>query len=196
MKDSLPKSPRSIAFRLALRLGFCVFIAPGCGYSLRPPYQKEIKTVYVPMARSITFRKELNTQLTEAVIKEIEQRTPFKVVQDPDGADARLELRIVLDDKNMIVENPQNLPRNLTAAMNVEAKFIPNNAGINSDEITPVIISAVDYFNPEIGEGTLAAFQKVIADIATQLVDMMEAPWDSGPGISQVKKKGGGWYQE
>ena len=148
------------------------------------------------MARSITFRKELNTQLTEAVIKEIEQRTPFKVVQDADGADARLEMRIVLDDKNMIVENPQNLPRNLTAAMNVEAKFIPNNAGINSDEITPVIISAVDYFNPEIGEGTLAAFQKVIADIATQLVDMMEAPWDSGPGISQVKKKGGGWYQE
>src|SRR5690349_4769187 len=59
----------------------------GCGYSIRAPYSKEVKTVYVPVFRSITFRRDVNLQLTELVIKEIERRSTFKVVGTQEGAD-------------------------------------------------------------------------------------------------------------
>ena len=58
----------------------------GCtGYSIRAPYDTRIKTVYVPVFKSITFRRDVNLMLTELVIKEIERRTPYKVVGSPRG---------------------------------------------------------------------------------------------------------------
>ena len=87
----------------------------GCGYSVRPPYNNEIRTVYVPIFRSLTFRRDLNLMLTEAVAKEIEKRTPYKVVGTPDGADSSLTGEVTYADKNLVVENPQNLPRQLSA---------------------------------------------------------------------------------
>src|SRR2546421_11872051 len=35
-------------------------------------------TVYVPLFRSVSFRREVQLQLTELVTKEIEKRTPYK----------------------------------------------------------------------------------------------------------------------
>ena len=60
-------------------------LAPGCtytGYSIRAPYDTRVKTVYVPVFKSVTFRRDINLMLTEMVIKEIERRTPYKVVND------------------------------------------------------------------------------------------------------------------
>lgn len=167
-------------------LAAVIALAPtlaGCGYTLRPPYSANIKTVYVPIARSVTFRQDLNVRLTEEVIKRIERRTPYKVVGSPEGADARLEMRVLIDDKNLLVENPQNLSRHLIATMLVEARFLPNTASRASDDILPVQIQDQAYFNPEIGETSLAAFEKVISGISDQIVDMMEDPWDAGPGV-------------
>src|SRR5262245_1580962 len=105
-------SHASPSARLAAVLVFCL---AGCGYSIHPPYQMDIKTVYVPVFRSVTFRKDLNLMLTEAIQKEIERRTPYKVVGSPEGADTTLEGTVNYVDKNIVVENPQNLPRQLTA---------------------------------------------------------------------------------
>ena len=38
-------------------------------------------------------------------------RTPYKVVGTPDGADTVLEGTINFANKNIVVENPWNLPR-------------------------------------------------------------------------------------
>ena len=61
--------------------------AAGCGYSIRPPYDATVRTVYVPIFRNITFNRDIHLQVTEAVQKEIPKRTPYKVVGTPDGAD-------------------------------------------------------------------------------------------------------------
>ena len=47
----------------------------GCGYSVRAPYDMSIQTVYVPLFRSISFRREVQLQLTDLVIKVIDKRT-------------------------------------------------------------------------------------------------------------------------
>ena len=110
---------------MRIRPGIALFVLTlaltplgGCGYSVRAPYDVAIRTVYVPVFRSITFRRDVNLQLTELVIKEIERRTPFKVVGAAYAADTILDGTVNFADKNIVVENPFNFPRQLTAQIN------------------------------------------------------------------------------
>ncbi|MDX2039586.1 MAG: LPS assembly lipoprotein LptE [Isosphaeraceae bacterium] len=149
--------------------------ALGCGYTLRPPFNDSIRTVYVPVFRSVSFRRDVNLKLTEAVQKEIRTRTPFKVVGSPDGADSILEGSVDFADKNLVVENPYNLPRQLTATLTVSVTWTDTKAGRKVTE--PVVVSEIVNFIPEVGEGSEAAFQKACERLARQIVGMMEQQW-------------------
>ncbi len=74
----------------------------------------------------MTFRRDVNFMLTEAVIKEIEKRTKYKVVGTPEEADTILEGTINFADKNLVVENPFNLPRELNAQVQATVRWIHN----------------------------------------------------------------------
>jgi hypothetical protein len=154
-------------------------LAPGCkitGYSIRPPYDQNIKTVYVPMFKSVTFRRDINIMLTELVQKEIERRTPYKVVGSPDGADTTLDGTVNFSDKNVILESPYNLPRQLTTTMVVMATWTDNKAEEKKPP-NPAIISETFNFYPEIGESAQAAYYRTCEKLAVQIVNMMEQPW-------------------
>jgi hypothetical protein len=162
----------------------------GCGYSLRPPYNPEIKTVFVPVFRSMSYRQDLNLRLTEALQKAINERTPYRVVGSPEGADAILEGVIINSDKNLVVESPLNLPRHLNALITAEVKFYSNRPGAPPPPLTPVIISEIAPFYTELGETTNAGYQKVIDKMVQQIVGMMEEPWANGAdAIEQAKQK-------
>ena len=111
----------------------------GCGYSVRPPFDPGIRTVYVPTFTAITFRRDLNFQLTELVIKEIEKRTPYKVVGSPEGADSTLEGTITFADKNLMVENTNNLPRHVLVMLLVTVKWTDNRTERRQEAILPVV---------------------------------------------------------
>ena len=171
--------PRSRGPRLVLWL-LIMAVPPalsGCGYAIRPPYDAKVRTVYVPIFRSVSFRRDIQLQLTELVIKEIEKRTPFKVVGTPDEADTILEGTINYADKNTVVENPFNLPRQLNAMINVQVKWTSNPPTAVQAASPPVIIGETVNFVPEIGETAMTAFYRTCQNLATQVVDMMEDPW-------------------
>ena len=85
-------------------------------------------------------RREL--QLTELVNKEIERRTPFKVVGTPEGADTILDGTINFADKNIIVENPFNLPRQLIAMLHANVTLDAQPArSRRSKTAAPVVVS-------------------------------------------------------
>lgn len=167
--------------RSLLKLGLALAgLGPtGCkvtGYSIRPPYDTNVRTVYVPVFKTVTFRRDVNILLTEQVIKEIERRTPYKVVGNPEGADTTLEGTVNFTDKNVIVENPYNLPRQLTATMMVLATWTDNKAEEKKPP-NPALIMETFNFYPEIGESSQAAFYRTCEKLATQIVNMMEQPW-------------------
>lgn len=150
----------------------------GCGYSLRPPVNPSVHTVFVPVFQSNVFQRDLNFKLTEAVIKEIETRTPFKVVGRPEDADTTLAGQVFFADKNIILENPNNLPRQLNAQLNINVRWIDNRSGDlrKTDNLTQVMESA--FFYPELGDTAQATgYQKVIDKLARDIVNMMEDPW-------------------
>ena len=159
-------------------------LTSGCkltGYSIRAPYDMNVKTVYVPTFQSVTFRRDLNIMLTELVIKEIGRRTPYQVVGAPgdpkDGtqADSTLNGTISYSEKNIVVESPYNLPRQLTTTMVIAITWTDNKA--EPTNTNPAIVADSFNFTPEIGETAEAAFYKNCEKLATQVVNMMEQAW-------------------
>lgn len=149
----------------------------GCGYTIRAPFDKSVKTVFVPVFRTQSYRRDLNLNLCEMVQKEIMQRSPYKVVGRPEGADTILEGTINFADKNIVVENPFNLPRELTATVSVVVKWTHNPPTEAEKSKPPTMVSETVNFVPEIGETALTAFYRVNQRLAAQIVDMMEQPW-------------------
>ena len=98
-----------------LHFAFCIlqFCLTGCaGYQVGAGslYAPDVTTVYVPMIESDSYRRDLGERLTEAVIKEIELKTPYKVVDTPD-ADSVLSARLTRDTRRTLVENAFDDPR-------------------------------------------------------------------------------------
>ncbi len=149
----------------------------GCGYTIRAPFDKSVKTVFVPVFRTQSYRRDLNLNLCEMVQKEIMQRSPYKVVGRPEGADTILEGTINYADKNTVVENPFNLPRELNATVNVNVKWTHNPPTEAEKSKPPTIVAETVNFVPEVGETALTAFYRVNQRLAAQIVDMMEQPW-------------------
>ena len=113
---------RRLAVAAALLVGVpAVLISTGgcAGYRFgnNTLYAPNVRTVYVPMIQSESFRTtpgiDLGERLTEAVCKEIEKRTPFKVVGSDGAADSVLTARIVADTKRMVVESPTDQSRSV-----------------------------------------------------------------------------------
>ena len=132
----------------------------------------------MPVLKSVAFRRDLNLQMTELLQKEIERRTPFKVVGSPEGADTVLEGTVLYADKNAQVENPNNLPRQLVGMLTVEVRWTDNATGETKIKRTPParVAEFVTFF-PELGETTNLAYQKLMAKLVQDIVSMMEEPW-------------------
>ena len=132
----------------------------GCGYSLRAPYDTNVLTVCVPIFRSVSFRRDVQFQLTLLVIQEIEKRTPYKVVSNREEADTILEGTVNFADKNIMVENPFNLPRQLIATMQVSVNWVHNPPLDYERNREATVVSETVYFAPELGETTTTAFYR------------------------------------
>lgn len=172
-----PRSRRR--FLGACVAGSLVVLQGGCGYSIRAPFDTEIKTVFVPVAISNTFQRDLNLQLTELVQKEIMHRTPYKVVGNFESADTIMEMKIQYAQKNLVVENPTNLPLELNGTITIMAKWTHNPPTEAEKKRAPTMIMETVNFIPQVGESTSTAYYMINQRLAQQIVDMMEQPWYS-----------------
>jgi hypothetical protein len=159
-------------------LALIALAAVGCGYSVRPPFDQNIRTVYVPVFKSVSFQRDLNIQLTEKVQDEIRRRTPYRVVGTPEEADSTLDGTIRFVDKNAALESPNNLPRQIQAQVVAEVKWTDNRLPPDQKkEIVPNSFVELVHFYNEIGETTQLGFDKALDKLARQIVDSMEARW-------------------
>lgn len=160
-----------------------VLLTAGCGYTLRPMHPAHVRTVYVPMARSNDFRRDLEFRLTESIAKKIEAETPYKVV-DRDRADTELEARIIGLSKRVRNESRTDEPRELQLNLVVDVSWrdLRNGQVLRGPEEIPLPPSLQRVARrgdmvPEIGETFATASQQAIDTLAEQIVAMMEEPW-------------------
>ena len=145
-------------------------------------YAPDVRTVYVPMIVSSSFRRDLGERLTEAVVKEIELKTPFKVVGTPD-ADSVLAVRLVDDTKRVTIENQNDDPRAVDIAMAAEVTWVnrrrepiraPSTLAL-PPEMLPV--GNTSALIPEAGQSIATSQLQAIGRLAQQIVSTMEEPW-------------------
>ena len=148
-------------------------------------YAPNVRTVYVPIIQSDSFRTtpniDIGERLTEAVCKEIEKRTPFKVVGDP-AADSVLTARIVADTKRMVVESPTDQSRMVEMNFQVLVTWADRGGAVLASGGVPLPAASVDVGQaamlvPEYGRSVASTQQEMIIKMAQQIVGLMEEPW-------------------
>jgi hypothetical protein len=169
------------AASLVATLFFC-----GCaGYQIgnRSLYPTEIRTVHVPMFKSTSFRRNLGERLTEAVIKEIEAKTPYKVVNDATTADSVLSGEIIQEGKTVLIPALSGDAREVEAAMTVRVSWADRwQRRLRDDKLVPLPAEVAEVTGTgdivaEVGQTVATAQQQAICRMAEQIVGLMEKRW-------------------
>ncbi|MGE0608742.1 MAG: LPS assembly lipoprotein LptE [Pirellulales bacterium] len=158
--------------------------AVGCaGYRVGAAslYSQQIRTVYVPMCESSSFRRNMGERLTEAIVKEIERTTSFKVV-DEQNADSVLVCRLVSDTKRVTIENPLDDARDIEVNFAVQVIWTDRNGDPLQQQAIPLpedmtIVNQNSSLLPEFGHSMVTAQNAAITRLAKQVVGLMEVPW-------------------
>jgi Lipopolysaccharide-assembly len=172
---------RLLRSRSLFALSILVVIAiSGCGYTVGNSFHPDIRTVSVPIFENDTFRRGIEVQLTEAVQKEIQQRTPYRLAKGLD-ADTRLTGRIVQSRKDVLGENHFDDPRDLQLSLMIVTKWENLRTGeVLAQQEVPlsphaVPLSADAEFVPEVGQSLATGTQEALQRLARRIVNMMEA---------------------
>jgi hypothetical protein len=146
-------------------------------------YRPDIRTVYVPPVDSGSFRRSLGERLTEALVREIELKSSYKVVADP-SADSILRCSIITDSKTVINETRFDDPRDLDVNFFVQVSWTDRRGDLIAGEpsnvpLPPIVVNVGQSANfvPEGGQSLATAQQEAFQKIAKQIVGMMESPW-------------------
>ncbi len=176
---------RSRSFAVAAIAVCCCASVAGCaGYRFgsESMFPSDIQTVYVPMFQSDSYRRGLAEQLTEAVCKELEKRTNYKVVNNP-NADSVLSGRILNEFKRIIVESPTDEPRESQVEFFIEVTWLDRQGALIAQSQKVPLPGSVANINqtanvvPEVGQSIATGQQDVINRLSYQIVSMMETPW-------------------
>ncbi len=168
----------SWAVSLLLLLGGCA----GYQVGTRSLYMPNIATVYVPMFESDSFRPNLGQWLTEAVVKQIELTTPYKVT-DSITADSVLTGRILSVTKRVRIEDPYDNPRDIAVAFSIEVTWVDRHGGLIRSPRSIALPAELIHFAqtsnlvPEGGQSIATANQEAIVRLAELIVSAMEVPW-------------------
>jgi hypothetical protein len=190
-------------------LAVASFVLPSCqedgnfcvlGYTTKPNYDPNIHTIHVPIfennVQGDSITRGMEFQLTEAVVREINLKTSFRVVSPREPADTELKGTIVNYTKTIINRNQLNEIREAENALAVELVWRDLRTGeilsrprrltppppLPPDAAPPlppppVLVVSLANFIPEIGQSGTSARKVAIDRMAVQIVSMMETPW-------------------
>jgi len=166
-------------------LAVALVIPLGCaGYQLgnHTLFPQNVRYVHVPVFQSDSLRRNLGERLTEAVIKQIELRTPYKVA-GPSVADSVLSGRIISDERRVLVEDLNDNAREMETTLRAQVCWTTaRGEQIAQPMVIPLPTALVEVgqsgnYVPETGQSLLTNQQDVIDGLARQIVGMMEVPW-------------------
>jgi len=145
-------------------------------------HDQEIRSVAVPVFTSDDFRRGYEFELTEAVQKQIQNQSHFRLAKEP-YADTRLRGHIVEIRKDRLSETGFDEPRELMLDYAVEVSWEDVRSGrILAEQVIPIerdVVAVVSRasFAPEVGQSLATGKHEATQRMARQIVEMMEMPW-------------------
>jgi hypothetical protein len=150
---------------------------PGSGYAFAEPYDAGVRTVGVPIFSNQTFARGAELALTDAIVKQIQQQTPWRVVS-PDRADTVLEGAIVEAELGVLSNSPRTgLVEEQTYRLTVRFAWRDNRTG--ETRVVRENFSAVGVFAPArgVGERIEVGQRDAIDELAHDIVASMRSGW-------------------
>jgi hypothetical protein len=156
-------------------LSNCGFQSSDDGWHWSSVYRRDIHSVAVPVFTSRDYRRGVETELSDALVKKIEEFTPYKV-EPRERADTILEGEIVSVTPSTLQLNPYTAtPQEEQYSILVNFTWKDLRSGkiiVQRDSFQQVS----EYF-PYLGEGQSVASQNTVEKLALGIVNEMECPW-------------------
>lgn len=167
------------------------------GYTTQPPFDCNIRTVYVPLAQNVTYLRGIEEALTKAVVRQL-GTSPYRVTSDRSRADTELVMKVVANRKTTINFNQIGEARDVEVGLNVEVVWrdlrpghegdilsnpqrfdpnlppLPGEAPAKAPPPVPLLVTPSANYVPELGGSNLSAHQQAVNRAARQIVNMME----------------------
>jgi hypothetical protein len=155
----------------------CASGAGPLGYSGEPPFPQDVATVAVPIFENKTFERGVEFELTEALIKEIELRTPYKVVRQG-TADTVIEGTVVSANRRLFSRTPDAaVPQEVQFAVTARFQW----KDLRSGEVLARRgrITGSGEFVPTrpVGETYETAQHGAVSELARDMVGIMRSDW-------------------
>ncbi len=177
-------SARSLVILAALVVPMAVSIA-GCssdgrgGYTMASQYRPGIQTVAVDVwgRGKDVYRRDIEMRVTEAVVKRIEQDTPYKVTVKS-RADTLLTGSIDnVEQRTLSFSTDTGLPRETEITFTVSFVWKDLRSGKTLVEKKKMDVSGRYTREDPITEDFFQGSENVINRLASQVVEQMEQPW-------------------
>ncbi len=149
----------------------------GCGYTARKTFPEDVRSIHVPIFKNRSFYQGAEFDLTEALTKEIERRTPYKVVSSS-GADTELVGNInSIDQVRLSREKEGGLPEEMEMKVNVNFIWKNNRTGKVIRE--RVGLETIGRYIPsqKVGETYFIGQHQAMENMAEQIVASMRGDW-------------------
>ena len=169
---------RSIIFAMVVFCLAAFLCINGCGRGYRNQwlYPEDISSVYVEMFDSTSFRRGFEFDLTDAVAKRIEAKTPYKIVSDRNKADTILSGKIVsIEEAIFTVERQTGNP--LEKRFQIDAVVRWKNLKTGDYLIDGRRVSASMSFSPFQDQSAAYASGVTENRLADLIVELMQKPW-------------------
>ena len=179
MKPELLARNTCIALMVLACSGGCA----GYRWGQRSLYRPDVRTIHVPIFQSDSFRRNMGERLTEAVVKEIQLKTPYRLAS-AETADSVLRGRIISERKDVVAEDYYDLPRVVETDFVVQIDWTGPQGNLLSNSITVPMpeyllnVGEAEQMIAEGGQSIATTHQRAIEQLAEQIVSQMEmAPW-------------------
>ncbi|MBY0112064.1 MAG: hypothetical protein K2Y21_04525 [Phycisphaerales bacterium] len=145
---------------------------PRQGYSFKTTFDTETRTVQVPIFRNNTYFHGVEAQLTEAIIKEIQSKTPWIIDPSP-AADTTLSGTITNVELKRTATDPSGFVQEYGYVITVNFDWVDNATG--KTLASRRSFSAADTFVPvrgvseKIEYGQASAAQRLAKDVVSEM---------------------------
>ena len=164
-------------FLLMMIIFGAAFMLPqgGCGYSNSWAYPEQIQTVYVEMFDTSSFRRGYEYRLTDAICKNIESKTPYKIVSDRNVADSVLSGQMSIGSTVLATDRYSATPIEKETLVSVRVTWKDLKTGnllVDGQEVY-----ASGSYSSQLGQTFESSANQAVSKAATRVVELMETPW-------------------
>jgi hypothetical protein len=167
------------------------------GYTTQPPFDCDIRTVYVPIAKNDSYLRDVEFDLTREVVRAL-GTSPYRVTSDRNHADTELLMKVTYPRKSTILLNQLGEARDVEIGINVEVEWRDLRPGHQGDILSnpkrfdpnleplpgfakdvapkaiPLLVTPAVTYVPELGGSNATAQLQACRTAARQIVNMME----------------------